>query len=53
MPAAGGEAADEAALSAERNSAIEQYKVANRCSFQQAHDAVRRKKPSLFGIIRK
>ncbi|MGP8200219.1 MAG: phage protease [Limisphaerales bacterium] len=48
--AAGGEAADEAALSAERNSAIEQYKVANRCSFQQAYDAVRRKKPSLFGI---
>lgn len=48
--AAGGEPADEAALSAERNSAIEQYKIANRCSFQQAHDAVRRKKPSLFGI---
>ena len=51
--AAGGEAADEAALSAERNSAIEQYKLANRCSFQQAHDAVRRKKPELFGITRK
>ena len=42
--------ADEAALSAERNSAIEQYKVINRCSFQQAHDAVRRKSPELFGI---
>ena len=51
--AAGGEPADEAALSAERNSAIEQYKIANRCSFQQAHDAVRRKKPELFGITRK
>ena len=51
--AAGGEAADEAALSAERNSAIEQHKIANRCSFQQAHDAVRRKRPELFGITRK
>jgi hypothetical protein len=51
--AAGGEPADEAALSAERSSAIEQYKIANRCSFQQAHDAVRRKKPELFGITRK
>jgi phage I-like protein len=51
--AAGGEPADEEALSAERNSAIEQYKIANRCSFQQAHDAVRRKKPELFGITRK
>jgi len=50
--AAGGEPADEAALSAERSSAIEQYKIANRCSFQQAHDAVRRKKPELFGITR-
>ena len=48
--AAGGFTADEAALSAERNSAIEQYKVANRCSFQQAHDAVRRKNPGLFGL---
>jgi phage I-like protein len=44
----GGENA--AALSAERNSAIEQYKIANRCSFQQANDAVRRKKPELFGL---
>jgi hypothetical protein len=51
--AAGGEPADEVALSAERSSAIEQYKIANRCSFQQAHDAVRRKKPALFGITRK
>jgi phage I-like protein len=50
--AAGGEPADEVALSAERNSAIEQYKIANRCSFQQAHDAVRRKKPELFGITK-
>jgi len=50
--AAGGGPADEAALSAERSSAIEQYKIANRCSFQQAHDAVRRKKPELFGITR-
>jgi phage I-like protein len=50
--AAGGLTADEAALSADRNSAIEQYKVANRCSFQQAYDAVRRKKPELFGITR-
>ena len=45
----GGET-DEAALSIERTSAIEQYKIANRCSFQEAHDAVRRKKPALFGI---
>jgi hypothetical protein len=47
---AGGEPADEAALSAERNSAIEQYRIANRCSFQEAHDAVRRKKPEYFGL---
>ncbi len=51
--AAGGEPADEAALSAERNSAIEQHRIANRCSFQQAHDAVRRKKPELFGIAKR
>ena len=44
----GGESA--AALSAERNSAIEQYKLANRCSFQQANDAIRRKNPELFGL---
>ena len=50
--APGGGAPDEAALSAERNSAIDQYKFTNRCSFQQAHDAVRRKKPELFGIKR-
>jgi phage I-like protein len=50
--AAGGGTADEAALSAERGSAVEQYKIANRCSFQEAHDAVRRKKPHLFGITR-
>jgi hypothetical protein len=50
--AAGGGSADEAALSADRNSAIEQHKIANRCTFQQAHDAVRRKKPELFGITR-
>ena len=43
-------AADEATLSVERTSAIEQYKVANRCSFQEAHDAVRRKRPDLFGL---
>jgi hypothetical protein len=47
---AGGETVDEAALSAERNSAIEQYRIANRCSFQQAHDAVRRKQPEYFGL---
>ena len=51
--AAGGLTADEAALSAERNSAIEHYKVTNRCTFQEAHDAVRRSKPELFGIARK
>lgn len=50
---AGGMTADEAALSAERNSAIDQYKVANRCSFQEAYDTVRRAKPELFGIARK
>jgi hypothetical protein len=50
--AAGGGPVDEDALSAERSSAIEQYKIANRCSFQQAHDAVRRKKPELFGITK-
>lgn len=48
--AAGGPPADEEALSAERNSAIEQYRVANRCSFQQAYDAVRRKSPGLFHL---
>jgi hypothetical protein len=47
----GGE--DEAALSASRNEAIDNYKVTNRCSFQQAHDAVRRKSPELFGITSK
>jgi phage I-like protein len=52
VDAAAGGTADEAALSAERNSAIDQYKFTNRCSFQQAHDAVRRKKPELFGITR-
>jgi len=49
--AAGGAPTDEATLSAERTSAIEQYRVVNRCSFQQAYDAVRRKKPSLFGLV--
>jgi phage I-like protein len=48
--AAGGEAADEAALSAERSAAIETYRVTNRCTYQQAHDAVRRRKPGLFGL---
>jgi phage I-like protein len=47
---AGGAPADEAALSAERTTAIAQYKITNRCTFQEAYDAVRRKQPALFGI---
>jgi phage I-like protein len=47
---AGAGAPDDADLSAQRTEAIELYKISNRCSFQQANDAVRRKSPELFGL---
>lgn len=45
------EEVDEEALSHDRVAAIEQYRITNReCSYEQARNEVRRRKPELFGL---
>ena len=51
-PGKGAAAPNEQELAQKMNAEVQEYKLANRCSFDQAFNAVRAKKPELFGLAK-